>query len=49
MPCHDLRVTPILWAFCKIVLSVLSLPIFLYAVIKFFFSAKRKNFYANNS
>ncbi|WP_242440267.1 hypothetical protein, partial [Staphylococcus aureus] len=24
------------------------MPIFLYAVIKFFFSAKRKNFYANN-
>lgn len=36
-------------AFYKFVLSVLSLPIFLYAVIKFFFSAKRKNFYANNS
>lgn len=36
-------------AFYKFVLSVLSLPLFLYAVIKFFFSAKRKNFYANNS
>lgn len=36
-------------AFYKFVLSVLSLPIFLYAVINFFFSAKRKNFYANNS
>ena len=31
-------------AFYKFVLSVLSLPIFLYAVIKFFFSAKEKKY-----
>ncbi|MCG9848667.1 ABC transporter permease, partial [Staphylococcus argenteus] len=36
-------------AFYRVILSVLSLPIFLYAVIGFAFSTKRKKFYANNS